>query len=218
MTEFIETALRYFCRNPKCRSKLKTPVSNPREAFCARGCHSAYYRKHCRVCESEITQPTNGERKLCKKPQCRSVFTLGEGFGRYHEAATRKPIQETPVNIDALRAPKAPRWRLIAGAGLTPSQLHCATIPDGPGGQWEGGSFERIEAQNRALLKAHSTALKKAEETEIEANGYFTEPEWKEIISPDGVKCFVTRFREPSKPITAPPIPDDLSIPDFLRR
>ena len=27
-----------FCRNPKCRSKLKTQVSNPREAFCARGC------------------------------------------------------------------------------------------------------------------------------------------------------------------------------------
>jgi hypothetical protein len=41
VTEFkIET--RHYCRNPKCRSKLTTPVVNPREAFCCRGCHSGF--------------------------------------------------------------------------------------------------------------------------------------------------------------------------------
>jgi hypothetical protein len=46
------------------------------------------------------------------------------------------------------------------------------------------------------------------------------------VIRPDGVKCFVTRFRSaascrPAAAATArliATIPDDLSIPDFLRR
>jgi hypothetical protein len=44
MTEFIEE-LRHYCRNPRCRSKLPNPIANPREAFCARGCHGSFYRK-----------------------------------------------------------------------------------------------------------------------------------------------------------------------------
>ena len=39
VTEFV-TEVRHHCRNPKCRSKHKTPVANPREAFRARrSCH-----------------------------------------------------------------------------------------------------------------------------------------------------------------------------------
>jgi len=61
------------------------------------------------------------------------------------------------------------------------------------------------------------------EQAEIEANGYFTDPEWREVVSPDGVTClsalsacFVTRFRDAV--MTDRTIPDDLSIPAFLRR
>jgi hypothetical protein len=111
-------------------------------------------------------------------------------------------------------APKAGRaWHIVAGPQLS-SVFHCATIPDGPGGRWEGGEFHRIEAKNRAALKA-------AEQAEIEAGGYFTNPEWREVISPDSVKCFVTRFATPQKQPrkqASPLIPDDLSIPNFLRR
>jgi hypothetical protein len=42
---------------------------------------------------------------------------------------------------------------------LTPSQVHCVTVPDGPNGQWKGGEFERIEAKNQAPLKAHFAKL-----------------------------------------------------------
>jgi hypothetical protein len=76
----------------------------------------------------------------------------------------------------------------------------------------------RIEAKNKAALKA-------ASEAEIEANGYFTDPEWREFVSPDACdlyhgKSYVTRFRDAAAPrkLVMPPIPDDLSIPDFLRR
>jgi hypothetical protein len=54
MTEFTETAMRHYCRNPKCRSKLKTPVSNSREAFCTKGCHGSYYLHRCNVCEKQL--------------------------------------------------------------------------------------------------------------------------------------------------------------------
>ena len=52
MTEFV-AELRHYCRNPRCSSKLAKPVANPREAFCARGCYSSFYRKRCLVCESQ---------------------------------------------------------------------------------------------------------------------------------------------------------------------
>ena len=75
---------------------------------------------------------------------------------------------------------------------------------------WDGGSYERIEAQNRKALKA--PFAKAAEEAEIEANGYFT---WREVISPDGVLCYVTRFRPATtvKNVSGPSprhIPNDL--------
>jgi hypothetical protein len=49
MTEFAETALRHYCRNPRCQSKLPTPVFNSREAFCTKGCHSSFYRRRCLI-------------------------------------------------------------------------------------------------------------------------------------------------------------------------
>ena len=68
MTEFAETAMRKMCRNPRCGCKLPEPVSNSREAFCTKGCHSQFYRTHCLVCEAAIVQPnTRRERLICKK-------------------------------------------------------------------------------------------------------------------------------------------------------
>ena len=43
-----------YCRHPKCRTKLKKPASNPREAFCSRGCHNSFYLKRCLVCEGPL--------------------------------------------------------------------------------------------------------------------------------------------------------------------
>jgi hypothetical protein len=211
MTDFAETAARRYCRHPKCRSKLPTPVSNLREAFCARGCHSSFYRKRCLVCEGPIERTTHN-RKICEKAKCRSVLAAGQGFGRYYATSAKpsqasqnlEPTQET-VAAEAVARP----WRIIAGPPLTPSQFHCATLP--------GTAMDdalRIEAKNRAALEA-------AERAEIEANGYFTDPDWREVISPDGVKCFVTRFRDavaPAPTKAPPPISDDLSIPPFLDR
>ena len=63
--------------------------------------------------------------------------------------------------------------------------------------QWKGGEFERVEAKNRAALKA-------ADEAAIEANGYFTDPDWREVVSPDGVKVLRHQLWRAGKTSTGP--------------
>ena len=209
------SALRTRCRNPRCRCKLPMPTANLHEAFCCAGCYDSFHLHRCRVCEACIEQPRYGTRLLCRKSKCRTAWKSGIGFGRFAEArvaAAPNDLQETQVNRTGLSASN-PVWRQIADPPLTPSQSHCATL---------GGSamdaVMRVEAQNRALLRA-------TEQAEIEANGCFTDPEWREVISPDGVLTFVAGTADQRGGRAGLParhgelaIPDDLSIPEFLRR
>src|SRR5262249_19286306 len=70
-------------------------------------------------------------------------------------AATPHPpllasLQKPLIFIDSKSPLKPDRgWRQIAGPKLSPSELHCGTVTDGPNGQWEGGQYRRIEARNR---------------------------------------------------------------------
>jgi hypothetical protein len=110
MTEFAETAMRKMCRNPKCRSKLPTPVSNGREAFCAKGCYSSFYLHRCRVCETELPKVTGKGRPrlICKKAKCRNAWAAGEGFGKYADSASGHPatlypkIQKIPLKTQQM--------------------------------------------------------------------------------------------------------------------
>jgi len=103
---------------------------------------------------------------------------------------------------------------------LAADSSYYATIPDGSHG-WAGGAYERIEAENRARLQAAARG-KQGE--------FFSQPIWHRVISPDGVLCFVTRFCEQRpaadevdvahaarRPRADLSIPDDLSIPKFLK-
>ena len=66
---------RVYCRNPKCRSKLKIPISNPREAFCTRSCWQQFHRHRCLVCEREM--PRNAEhQRTCYRAQCKTAWRL----------------------------------------------------------------------------------------------------------------------------------------------
>ena len=61
MTEFADTAMRKVCRNPRCGCKLPAPVSNLREAFRAKRCHSQFYRKRCLVCAEAMERKTENQ-------------------------------------------------------------------------------------------------------------------------------------------------------------
>src|SRR5262249_16977433 len=56
---------RHYCRNLHCRSKLKAPVENERDAFCTRGCFEIFYRTRCRVCERRLdANPMTGGKRV----------------------------------------------------------------------------------------------------------------------------------------------------------
>ena len=152
----------------------------------------------------------NGSNSRCLPLISAPKQASGHQGGQKSDLHKKKPAAQ--ALFGAIQAPKnATAWRIVAGPPLTPNQLHCATVPDGSDCQWKGGEYERLEARNR-------TALKAAEQAEIEANGEFTEPEWREVISPDGIRCFVTRFRDGGAPLSPLPTNRRSSMPDHWRR
>jgi hypothetical protein len=163
MVEFTNEKLRHYCRNPRCRSKLPAPVANEREAFCCRGCHSSFYRHRCLICEAPMERKT--ERQLiCGKRACRNALQVRSELGRYMPlSGVVSPLEKsTKLGIKSpLTGDQG--WRIVAGQ-MSPSAFHCATVAD-------GGEHRRIEAKNRIAIKA-------AEQAEVEAGGYFTEPDW----------------------------------------
>jgi hypothetical protein len=234
LTEFAQET-RHYCRNPRCRSKLSAPVSNPREAFCARGCYNSFHLHRCRVCEGPIEQPKHGTRSICKKSKCRNTWKAGLGFGRYADPQNANPAQETLVPQRSAAASKPDRpWHIVAGPELTLSQFHCAIVPDGPDCQWKGGEYERTEAKNGALLKAHAArAIFQPNHRPADILGgdrpmyrllWLENAQGKKFpgsILPDPVIPGMGYDRPEKldqKPVDLLPIPDDLSIPAFLRR
>jgi hypothetical protein len=182
MTDFI-TKLRKKCRNPRCRMQLPVPTSNEREGFCCRGCYESFYLKRCRVCEKELEQkyrklkpkkdgdPTKFVKvqnlgPTCGSSDCKRRWRDKEDMGRF--SVPKHPPGYQGSQNDELRSETAAaqplfraieqatprqRWRIVAGPVLTPSQFHCATVPDGqivdgvP--TWEEGRLERIEGKSR---------------------------------------------------------------------
>jgi hypothetical protein len=141
--------VRHYCRNSHCRSKLPAPVSNPREAFCTRGCYISFYLHRCLVCEGRIKQPKRGKRLICSNVKCRSAFRNNCWLGRYHTSSAAKSISKE-VDFIGRKEPLQPErpWRVVAGPALNPSALHCATI----------GGDETVEAINRTNFKHWRTA------------------------------------------------------------
>jgi hypothetical protein len=159
MTEFVETAMRRVCRNPKCRSKLPTPVSNAREAFCSLapdGCRDRFYRLRCYICEEKKTGRLDA--RTCGRRKCKNALRR---LGPIKDTSTVKIALGKPIKSGIPEGDKsAPRWTVVAGE-ISPNALHCTSVPDGPGCEWKEGKFERIEAANRRLLDQHFAKLAK---------------------------------------------------------
>jgi hypothetical protein len=204
MVESTDEKLRHFCRNPKCRSKLAKPIADPRAAFCTDGCHDRFYRLRCYICEE--MKPGRLDAQTCGRLKCKNAMRA---------LKTAKDTSRVEIGVGKSTksgVPEAPKtgrpWHIVAGPRLSPSTFHCATVAD-------GGEHRRIEAKNTAAMKA-------AEQADIANSGYFTEPDWQEVVSPDGVRCYLNRFRPgaaaKAQIAAASVIPDDLSIPAVLDR
>jgi hypothetical protein len=214
------------CRNPKCRCALVEPTDSRLDAFCCVQCFDGFFEWRCLVCEGRISRRTRTQR-ICRRAKCRQTWRRQIGpFGasRYLPPISAHFDPKIPAKGAFLDPQKPDRgWRQIAGPALSPRTFAAATVPDGPGASWEGGNIDRLSGKNGDALAA-------AAETAIAAAGEFTKPVWREVISRDGVRCLVTRWRN-LKPLSIPksqrpwtmtmtitPVPSDLTIPDFLRR
>ena len=96
--------------------------------------------------------------RICRRSKCRNaVKNAPEAFGwnSHVQRSTEggktsiKPGIKMPVKIE-----RNHDWHVVAAGGpITANQYHCATVPDGPGCQWEGGDWQRLHARDRAALK-----------------------------------------------------------------
>jgi hypothetical protein len=222
MVEFAETAMRHYCRNPKCRSKLKTPVSNSREAFCPdTTCKQRFYRLRCYVCEEEKSGRLDAH--TCGRRKCKNAI---RSLKRPQDTSRVEIGLKKSINTGLPEGDKyGRRWVQIAGPALTPSQLHCATVPDGPNCQWTDGSFERIEAENRRLLEQHFATLDAMATDHCVPCGTGEDlvDHKPNPTRPERTVTLCRTCRDKGRNVSTRPdpgmmIPDDLTVPAFLRR
>jgi len=94
---FDSNSIHHRCRNPRCKTWLKEPVENPRDAFCCASCEVGFYRTHCRVCEKALgAAKRTSRRELCGKRKCINEFRgdrkRAQLVSRYYPlAVTSKP-------------------------------------------------------------------------------------------------------------------------------
>jgi hypothetical protein len=125
VTEFKQET-RTYCRNPRCRMKLPAPVSNEREAFCARGCHTSFYLHRCRVCEGPLDRKSESQ-KVCRKAKCRSAWRAGSGFGRYHGSPSVVSTPKNPINTGSksrLTADRGIEWAIAVNSARIRAPRH----------------------------------------------------------------------------------------------
>jgi len=204
-----DNTLRHYCRNPRCRSKLPSPVSNTSEAFCTRGCHSGFYRKRCLICEADMVRKTEHQ-LVCGKRRCRNALKAGPNLGRYAASSGGVSTHKNPTKSGTESGLKGDRaWRIVAGppAAPTASVFHCATI----------GGAEAIRANDRANAQHwREHCLIKPHHPPVNVVGGYKFPD-APVVDLAPVPVSIEPQTSAPNPHRAQ-IPDDLSIPPFLKR
>jgi hypothetical protein len=194
---------RDFLSSPNMPHEIKKPLSNKRETFCSRGCHTSFYLKRCLVCEGPLERK-NKTQRVCGKSQCRNAWKAG--FGRYVPSAVVNSASKTPNSIGSKWAPRQDRaWDQIAGPKLTASQLHCGLV----------GAVQAVaetDQKNRPHWRRHTAkALLQPHDPPVNIPGGYRFP------GAPNVK--LREEKNPRSSLTAVSKPDaNLDIPDSLKR
>jgi hypothetical protein len=192
------------CRNPHCKSRLAAPVDNPHKAFCTAGCHA-----QCVVCEKD--KPAGrSDRKLCQRPKCRTDYRKNKSlFARTGPGTdlcrlSSRNAQSTGTKIADLADRK---WRQIAGPELIVSAFHCAAV----------GAAETVEASRRINARRWREAgtLIGPSDPPVNLSGGYKFPNAPKLELPPVAEPTSARVADSSG--VDPSIPDDLSVPDFLK-
>ena len=186
--------LRRYCRNPRCRSKLSTPVENPREAFCAKGCHTQFYRKRCIACEQPMER-TRESQQLCGRRKCKHQFAALKAHFSLGKLGIFSPLKSDRG------------WRQVAGPPVDP---RLATV----GAEDAVKNADRVNRRHWA--DAGAAALIQRHHAPVNIVGGFKFPDAPQIeITPTGSVSTST----PAPVLADVGNNDDpLAIPAFLAR
>ena len=199
--------LRHRCRH--CRSKLPVPVENPHRAFCARGCYSSFYLKRCLVCEG-AKPPGRSNRKFCRRLQCRTEY---RGNKDRFEPIRPKPAPTPSLCTVSSKSAQSTgiksahnddrSWRQIAGPELGADSFRYAAV---------GADVEPARRNARHWREAGAGVLIGRTDPPINLLGGYKFPNAPvvELTAPPAA----ARAAVPDSSHT---IPDDLSIPNFLK-
>ena len=97
------------------------------------GCHAAFYRTRCRICEGPIKQPKRGERLICRKAACIKAFRERSCLGRYHGSQAAELISKTPGFTGPkvpVRDDRGPNWATGTKKPLQMTFGGYAVVPD----------------------------------------------------------------------------------------
>jgi len=188
------------CR--RCAAKLAEPQSNPRSAFCCRGCHRNFYEAHCIACERE-----HKGTRLCGRPKCKAEYAALKRhgmLGKFVPGSAPKTgfwprvlsddslASETPISVGLPAAPKPDRgYRIVAGA-LSEADLHLATAG-------AAAVIKQSERTNRALRNEAPGAKFKRSHAPLNIIGGYKFANAPEV---DGIGA-----KRPADPVAEPRFP-----------
>jgi hypothetical protein len=199
-------SLRIRCRNPQCCDKLKTPTENPRDAFCCASCEASYYRTHCRVCQQSIT-PGTARRELCGKARCINEFRrqrLRFSSVWYPSPKTAAKLKKTSTKSRAKTGAKTDRADIDLAIRESLRQLDAEKTSVS---RRTNLRYWREARQPGCLIQRHDPPVN------ILGGYKFPDAPKIDLDSP------IAKAPPPPKAIAGDLIiPDDLSIPKFLRR
>jgi hypothetical protein len=170
----------------------------------------------CQSCGKQFFYRRTGRPKLFCDQKCRQSDFRRSGHTDSKISQIDTSVLKNEVNSGTFGCDSGDRPLRIVAGQLGQSALHFASL-DATG---------VIEANNRLNSKAapavDAETMRSVFETEIIAGR-----NWEKVISPDGVTCYRARLSDAPPPL--PPeqprlndllsqIPDDLSIPTFLKR
>ena len=174
-----------YCRHRKCRTKLKKPVSNKREAFC---CPRLSYQFLPKALPGLRGAHYSVETRRRRFAENRGAATIG-GL-KLGSAATAPPpllawLQKPLILLGQNRPLKPNRaWRQVAGPKLTTSQLQCALV----------GAEEAVaeaHQKNRPYWRKHNAkALIQPHHPPVNILGGYRFPDAPEVILQEGKRTW----------------------------
>lgn len=214
----LESAPRHYCRNLRCRSRLKLEVENPRHAFCCRGCFTTFHRLRCVVCE----RPTKtGRAEICHRPKCRYALRQWPHVYRFprgkkhtdRESPVRRKVASRSAHFTGIKSgdKDARAWRQVAGPELSPRSFTLATLPT--------DTVARIERLNEKI--SVDAALIGPKDAPINVLGGYRFPNapkfnWLPRQNLERNLSVTPRTRPPTPAVILPD--DPFAIPAFLLR